>query len=135
MIIQKKIQSDLADAVKSKDKEKVSFLKVVINEFCIVASRLPNNPDKILSDDLALKELRKMNQNAIECGNDFEIEILKEYLPQMLDKTQTHDIIKDIINSLGSNNIGQIMGELRKNPNASKIDNKLASEIIRELLK
>lgn len=30
MIIQKKIQSDLADAVKSKDKEKVSFLKVVI---------------------------------------------------------------------------------------------------------
>lgn len=137
MNIQEKIREDLKDAVKSKNTEIITLLRVVIGEFSTVASRIPNNIDKILPDDLALKELRKMSQNAIECGNMNEVEILSKYLPSMFDEKQIRDVVEKIIidnNLSGAQSMGKVMGEIRKSPDAAKIDNKIASVIVKELL-
>ena len=137
MTIQETIKNDLMEAIKSKNVEVTSLLRVVTGEFSTVASRIPNNSDKILPDDLALKELRKMSQNAIECGNMNEVEILNKYLPSMFDENQIREVVEKIINDnnfSGVQNMGKVMGEIRKSPNASKIDNKIASTIVKELL-
>lgn len=137
MKLQEQIKNDLVLAMKSKNIEIISLLRVVVSEFSTVASRMENNTDKILSDEQALKEIRKMVQNAIECGNKNEVEILNKYLPSMFDENQIRIIIEKIIsdnNITGAQNMGKVMGEIKKHPDASKIDNKIASTIVKELL-
>ena len=78
-----------------------------------------------------------MSQNAIECGNMNEVEILSKYLPSMFDEKQIRDVVEKIIidnNLSGAQSMGKVMGEIRKSPDAAKIDNKIASVIVKELL-
>jgi uncharacterized protein YqeY len=137
MTIQETIKKDLMVAIKSKNVEVTNLLRVVMGEFSTVASRIPNNSDKILTDELALKELRKMSQNAVECGNMNEVNILSKYLPTMLGENQIKIIISNIIkdnNLSGMKDMGKTMGMINKLENSNLIDNKVASKIVKELL-
>jgi uncharacterized protein YqeY len=138
MSIQETIKNDLVVAMKSKNVETTSLLRVVLGEFSTVASRMPNNSEKVLSDDLALKEIRRMYENAKMMQNQFEIDTLDKYLPKMLSEDQIKNIIVTIIsekNISGIQNMGKVMGEIKLLPTASMIDNKIASNIVKELLK
>jgi uncharacterized protein YqeY len=84
MSLQETIKNDLVVAMKSKNVETTSLLRVVLGEFSTVASRLPNNTDKVLSDDLASKEIRRMYENAKLMQNQFEMDTLDKYLPKIL---------------------------------------------------
>lgn len=138
MTLQETIKNDLVVAMKSKNVETTSLLRVVLGEFSTVASRMPNNTDKILSDDLAIKEIRRMYENAKLMQNQFEIDTLDKYLPKMLSEDDIKNIVSTIIsenNISGMQNMGKIMMEIKKHPNSTMIDNKIASNIVKELLK
>lgn len=137
MTLQETIKNDLVVAMKSKNVETTSLLRVVLGEFSTVASRMPNNTDKVLPDDLAIKEIRRMYENAKLMQNQFEMDTLNSYLPKMLNEDDIKNIVSTIIsenNISGVQNMGKVMMEIKKHPNSSMIDNKIASNIVKELL-
>lgn len=129
MSIQKQLRADMISAMKSKDSEKLDYIRFVIGEF--------NKVGKEVDDTKAISILKGLKKGAKEMKNKFEIKILDSYLPQMLDEKDVNLIITDIIESIGWSdnlNIGKVMGEIKKHPNSAQIDGKLASSIVRQKL-
>jgi uncharacterized protein YqeY len=132
MSLQSQIREDMLAAMKSRDTEVVSLLRVVAGEF----GREMNNGIE-LPDDRVLAILRKMSENAIELGNQGEVEILDKYLPKMLGEQQIKTLVGGIIQTnkfSGMQDMGKVMGEIKKHPAAAQIDGKIASQLVRELL-
>lgn len=129
MSLQTQIREDMIAAMKAKDTETVSLLRVVAGEFGRIG--------KELSDEEAMKVIRKMSENAKELENQGEVEILDKYLPQMLGDTQVKTIVAGIIQAngyTGMQNMGRVMSTLKTHPMTARIDGKLASQITKELL-
>ncbi len=130
MTVQEQVKKDMVNAMKNKQNDKVSLLKVVIGEF--------NRIGKDLSDDKAIKEIRSMCENAKQMNNQFEVEVLEKYLPVMLDEEETRMIVVSIIeaqNYSSMKDMGKVMGQLKTHLKSAQIDNKLASNIVKDLLK
>jgi len=128
MNLQEKIKADMVAAMKNKNEDVKSLLRVVLGEF--------NQIGKEVSDEDAIRIIKKMKENAIEMGNQIEVDILDPYLPSMLEPKQLEILIKGIIqkNSFeGMKNMGKVMGELKTNY-GSTYDGKLASDIVRNNL-
>lgn len=129
MSLQTQIREDMVAAMKARDTEVVSLLRVVAGEFGRIG--------KDLSDEQATKVLRRMLENAKEFGNLTEVVILGKYLPTMLEKTQIKILVAGIIHKgkySGMQNMGKVMGEIKTLPMSAQIDGKIASGIVRELL-
>ncbi len=100
---------------------------------------------KVASDDDIIKIIEKLSKQREEAiklykqGSredlvaieEFEFNVLKEYLPQKLNEDQTREIIKNLYES-GTSTIGEYMKALSAYGN--NVDKKLASEIIKEFL-
>lgn len=129
MKLQEQIQEDLKKSILSKDNNKRDLLRVVIGEI--------NRIGKELNNETILKIIRKMQENAIELKNFTEETILNEYLPKLLTYNELEKIISDIIkinNFTTIKDTGRIMQEL-KNKHASQYDGKIASEIIKGIIR
>lgn len=129
MTVQEQIKTDMVNAMKSKDAMKTSLLRVVISEF--------NRIGKVVSDEVAIKEIRRLCENAKIMKNDYEIEVLETYLPTMLGDNEIKLVVTEIINAnnfSGMKDMGKVMGELKKHAKSSQIDNSIASKIVKELL-
>lgn len=133
MSLQSKIREDMVAAMKTKDRDTVELLRVVAGEF----GRKMWDVTVELSDEEAIKIIRKMSENAKELENLGEVEILKKYLPEMLGEIQIKTIVGGIIqkNSYsGMQDMGKVMGTLKIHPMTALIDGKISSRITRELL-
>lgn len=133
MSLQTQIREDMLAAMKARDTEVVSLLRVVAGEF----GRVMTDASKQLSDEEALKVIRKMSENAIELGNQGEVDILDKYLPKMLGELQIKTIVGGIIQAnkfQGMQDMGKAMGVIKNHPMSAQIDGKIASQITRELL-
>jgi len=125
-MVQKEIQDAMKVAMKSKDIEKRDFLRVVMGEFTRVG--------KELTDEQALKVIKKMHGNAIELGNEYEVSVLDQWVPKNLSE---EDLTKLIANIIADNeytemsDLGKIMQELKKH---SGVDMKFASKYAKELI-
>ena len=129
MNLQEQIRLDMVSAMKNREAETLSLLRVVAGEFGRIG--------KELTDEQVVKVLRKMVENATELGNLNEVKILDKYLPKMLGEGQIKEIIAGIINKngfAGIKDMGKVMAELKKVPVASQIDGKIASGFVKEML-
>ena len=129
MSIQEQVKKDMIEAMKNKDVDKTSLLKVLIGEF--------NRIGKDISDEKTIKEIRSMSENAKEMKNQFEVDVLKEYLPNMLDEEDVKDVVKSIIkdnNATSMKDMGVVMGSLKKHQKSTQINMKIANKIVREIL-
>lgn len=129
MTLQQKIIDDLKKAMKSKNQEKKSLLRVLIGEM--------NRQGKELSDDNVLKIIKKMKDNATELSNEKEISILDSYLPKMMDEKEIENLVNNIIkeNGFGSmKDMGKVMKEIKSRPDSATIDASFASKKAKELL-
>lgn len=129
MNLQKQIREDMVNAMKSRETETVSLLRVVTGEFSRVGKELTNEE--------VLKIIRRMSENAKELGNLNEFEILDKYLPKMLEPKEIKIIIKNIIETNDFNSIsqmGQVMGKIKQCKESSLIDMKSAGILVKELL-
>ena len=136
MSLQEQVKTDMISAMKSKDKETLSILRVLSGEFLRVKDENGNSV-KTVTDDEATEVIRKMVKNAKGLDNMKEVGILSKYLPVMLGEFQIKTIVSGIIHAnqySGMQDMGKVMGTLKTHPIAAQIDNKLASQITRELL-
>lgn len=124
MNIQERIKNDANKALIEKDKEKLSFLRVIIGEF--------NRVDKVVSDEKALNILKRLYENAKQLNNLLEIQILDEYLPKELSDFDLQKFIEQIVTDYNCKSIGEVMKVLKNS--GLNYDGKKASNIIKNLL-
>ena len=152
MSLQTKIEVKLGEALKAKDKETYSTLRLVVAAIkdAIIAKKIKEK--NILPDaDLMslLKKMVKQRNDSCEAYKKAgrsellaietkEIEIISSFLPKQLNEEETRKICEDTIKSLGASSIkdmGKVMGQLKKTSNSDSLDFSKVSNIIKEILK
>ena len=151
MGLREKIETDYKNALKSKDKNKISTYRLILAGIKDLDINNRSGPEKKETDDEDIKKLlkkmikqrsesievyKKNNRNDLLEIEQGEVAILAEYLPKQLSDEETKKICSDIVSSLGASSIkdmGKVMGELKKNY-ADKVDFAKAGMILKELL-
>jgi len=151
MSLRDKIETDYKNALKSKDKNKISTYRLILAGIKDLDINNRSGPQKKETDDEGIKKLlkkmikqrsesievyKKNNRNdLLEIELD-EVGVLSEYLPKQLSEEDTKKICSDIISSTRATSLkdmGKVMGELKKNY-SDTIDFSKAGAILKELL-
>ena len=151
MALKETIESEYKNALKSKDKTKISTYRLIlssIKDLDIVNRSGPNKKD---TDDEDIKKLlKKMVKQRAESIDIYkknnradlleveqnEYDILCSFLPKQLGDEETKKICSEIISKVGANSVkdmGKVMGELKKK-HADEIDFAMAGPLIKDLL-
>ena len=151
MSLREKIESDYKNALKSKEKNKISTYRLVLSGIKDLDISNMSGQNKKETDDndikKLLKKMVKQRTESIEVykkGNrkdlleieENEVAILSDYLPKQLDDQETKKICEDVIQKLGATSIkdmGKIMGELKKNYDDT-LDFSKTGAILKEIL-
>ncbi|EDM24236.1 GatB/YqeY domain-containing protein [Caminibacter mediatlanticus] len=117
---------------KKEDKVKANALMMLVD----TAQKIAKEKNEEVSEKHiieAAKKLSKMAKESIEAGIEEakkELAVYEEFLPKMLNEEDTKKVILEIIDEIGSKNIGEIMKKLKSR---GDIDLSLASRIIKEI--
>ena len=151
MSLKETIETEYKNALKAKDKTKISTYRLILSSIKDLDISNRSGPNKKVTDDEDIKKLlKKMVKQRTESmdiykKNDrtdlLEIEqneynILIGFLPKQLSEEETKKICVELISKLGANSIkdmGKIMGELKK-LHSDEIDFAKAGPIIKVLL-
>ena len=151
MSLRDKIDNNYKNALKSKDKNKISTYRLILSGVKDLDINNRSGPNKKETDDEDIKKLlkkmikqrsesieiyKKNNRTDLLEIEQGELDVLSEYLPKQLSAADTKKICEEIIKSSGASSIkdmGKVMGELKKN-HADTIDFSKAGQIIKNLL-
>ena len=151
MSLRDKIEADYKNALKSKDKNKISTYRLILAGIKDVDINNRSGPEKKETNDEDIKKLlkkmvkqrsesievyKKNNRNDLLEIEEGELAVISGYLPKQLSEEDTKKICVEIINSTGASSIkdmGKVMGELKKK-HADSIDFSKAGIILKELL-
>jgi len=151
MSLRDKIQSDYKNALKSKDKNKISTYRLILSGIKDLDINNRSGPDKKETDENDIKKLlkkmikqrsesievyKKSNRNDLLEIEKGEVDILSEYLPKQLGEEETKKLCSEIVEKTGASSIkdmGKVMGELKKN-HSDSIDFLMAGVILKEIL-
>ena len=151
MSLKQTIENEYKNALKSKDKNKISTYRLILSSIKDLDIVNRSGPNKKETDDEDIKKLlKKMVKQRAESIDIYkknnrtdllEIEqneyaILASFLPKQLSEEETRKICADVISKIGANSLkdmGKVMGELKKN-HAHEIDFSKAGSMIKELL-
>ena len=151
MSLREKIETDYKNALKSKDKNKISTYRLILAGIKDLDINNRSGAEKKETDDEDIKKLlkkmikqrsesieiyKKNNRTDLLEIEQGEVSVLSEYLPKQLSDEDTKKICKEIISSTGATSIkdmGRVMGEIKKT-HADTIDFSKAGVILKELL-
>ncbi|MFL2892209.1 MAG: GatB/YqeY domain-containing protein [Candidatus Pelagibacter sp.] len=151
MSLREKFESDYKNALKSKNKNKISTYRLILSGIKDLDINNRSGPNKKETNDedikKLLKKMIKQRSESIEVykknnrGDLLEIEenevnVLSEYLPKQMSEEETISICKQIIEKTGVSSIkemGKVMGELKQNY-SDTIDFSKAGALIKDLL-
>jgi hypothetical protein len=151
MPLKETFETEYKNALKSKDKTKISTYRLILSSIKDLDISNRSGPDKKITDDEDIKKLlkkmlkqrtesieiyKKNNRSDLLDVEQNEYDILISFLPKQLGEEETKKICSDIISKLGANSIkdmGKVMGELKKK-HADEIDFSKAGPLIKELL-
>ena len=151
MSLKVNIGTGYKNAVKSKDKIKISTYRLILSSIKDVDILNRSGPNKKETDDEDIKKLlkkmvkqrgesidiyKKNNRKDLLEVEQNEYEILISFLPKQLSEEDTKKICEEIILKLGTNSIkdmGKVMGELKKQ-HADEIDFAKAGSLLKQLL-
>ena len=151
MSLREKIEADYKNALKSKDKNKISTYRLILSGIKDLDINNRSGPNKKDTDDDDIKKLlkkmikqrsesievyKKNNRNDLLEIEENEVNVLSEYLPKQMSEEETISICKQIIEKTGASSIkemGKVMGELKQN-HSDTIDFSKAGALIKDLL-
>ena len=151
MSLRDKIETDYKNALKAKDKNKISTYRLILSGIKDLDINNRSGPDKKQTDENDIKKLlkkmikqrsesievyKKSNRNDLLEIEQSEVNILSEYLPKQLGEDETKKLCSEIIEKTGASSIkdmGKVMGELKKN-HSDDIDFSKAGSILKEIL-
>ncbi len=151
MSLRDKLETDYKNALKSKDKNKISTYRLILSGIKDLDISNRSGPNKKETDDNDIKKLlkkmikqrsesievyKKSNRNDLLEIEQGEVNVLSEYLPKQLGEEETRKLCSEIIEKTGALSIkdmGKVMGELKKN-HSDDIDFSKAGSILKDLL-
>ena len=151
MSLRDKIETDYKNALKSKDKNKISTYRLILSGIKDLDINNRSGPDKKETDENDIKKLlkkmikqrsesievyKKSNRSDLLEIEQSEVDVLSEYLPKQLGEEETRKLCSEIIEKTGASSIkdiGKVMGELKKN-HSDDIDFSKAGSILKEML-
>tara|TARA_B100001758_G_scaffold215858_1_gene201781 strand:+ start:61 stop:522 length:462 start_codon:yes stop_codon:yes gene_type:complete len=151
MALRETIETEYKNALKSKDKVKISTYRLILSSIKDLDIANRSGPNKKDTDDEDIKKLlKKMVKQRAESIDIYkkndrpdlleveqnEYDILCSFLPKQLNEDETKKICLEIISKVQANSvkdIGKVMGELKKN-HADEIDFAKAGPLIKDLL-
>jgi len=132
MKLQGQIKKDLTAAIKAKDEEKKSALRVILGEFS-------RRDKKEISDDEVVKILKKLNKAEREVlatkGDPADskfIETIENYLPKMAAEAEIRGWIAQNVDFAQYKNKMQAMGQIMKHFGATA-DGSAVKKILQEM--
>ena len=120
MSLREKIESDYKNALKSKDKNKISTYRLILSGIKDLDINNRSGPNKKDTDEEDIKKLlkkmikqrsesievyKKNNRNDLLEIEENEVNVLSEYLPKQMSEEETISICKQIIEKTGANSI------------------------------
>ena len=151
MELKNKINLDYNDALKAKDKSKISTYRWILSAIKDLDISNRSGPNKKDTDDDDIKKLlkkmikqraesidvyKKNNREDLLKIEENEHKILSDYLPKQLSEEETKRICSEVAQKLGANSIkdmGKVMGELKKNY-SDTLDFSKAGSLLKEIL-
>jgi hypothetical protein len=151
MSLKQTIETEYKNALKSKDKTKISTYRLILSSIKDLDIANRSGPKKKETDDEDIKKLfkkmvkqraesieiyKKNNRTDLLEVEQNEYDILIGFLPKQLSEEDTKKICEDLISKLGATSIkdmGKVMGELKKNY-PDEIDFAKAGVLLKQLL-
>ena len=151
MSLKQTIENEYKNALKSKDKNKISTYRLILSSIKDLDIVNRSGPNKKETDDEDIKKLlkkmvkqraesidiyKKNNRTDLLEVEQNEYDILLSFLPKQLSEDETKKICAEVISKIGATSLkdmGKVMGELKKT-HADEIDFSKAGSLIKELL-
>ena len=151
MPLKETIETEYKNALKAKDKTKISTYRLILSSIKDLDISNRSGPNKKETDDEDIKKLlkkmvkqrtesidiyKKNNRTDLLEVEQNEYNILTGFLPKQLSEEETRKVCTDTIAKLGASSakdMGKVMGELKK-LYSDKIDFSKAGPLIKELL-
>ena len=151
MSLKETIETEYKNALKSKDKIKISTYRLILSSIKDLDISNRSGPNKKETDDEDIKKLlKKMMKQRTESIDIYkknnrsdlleieqnEFNILSSFLPKQLNDEDTKKICEETISKLGASSIkdmGKVMGELKKK-HADEIDFSKAGALLKQML-
>ena len=151
MKLREKIENEYKNALKLKDKNKISTYRLILSGLKDLDIQNRSGPNKKNTDNEDIKKLLKKmikqrtesieiykknnRQDLLEIEQN-EVDIMFEYLPKQLNEEDTKKLCEETVKKINATSVkdmGKVMGDL-KNNNGDNIDFSLAGKIIKEIL-
>ena len=151
MSLKETIETEYKNALKAKDKSKISTYRLILSSIKDLDITNRSGPNKKETDDDDIKKLlkkmvkqraesieiyKKNNRTDLLEVEQNEHDILISFLPKQLSEEETKKICEQIISKTGANTIkdmGKVMGALKKEY-SDELDFAKAGSLIKELL-
>ena len=151
MSLKETIETEYKNALKSKDKTKISTYRLILSSIKDLEISNRSGPNKKETDDndvkQLLKKMIKQRSESIEIykknnGEDLlkveenEVGILSNYLPKQLSDEETKNVCLEVVKKINAQSVkdmGKVMGELKKNY-SDNLDFSKAGAILKEVL-
>jgi hypothetical protein len=148
MSLEQKINEDIKAAMLARESQKLNALRAV--KSAILLAKTQKGGGTGLDEESEIKILKQLvkqrqesaetylaqNRSDLAAEEQFQSDIIKGYLPQMLSEEEVESTLKGIIAQngfSGMKDMGKVMG-LATKTFAGKADNRLVSDIVKRLL-
>ncbi len=146
MSLMEKIRNDMKEAMKSKEKERLSTIRMLISE---IKKRQIDSGKEFDDNDIlrVIKSMVKSREDSVKAYKEGgredlaekeqkEIDVLKSYLPEQLSEKEIEKIVEEAIKESGAVSVRD-MGKVMKIVMAkygSQVDGKVVNRIVKEKL-
>ncbi len=140
------LQSDMKTAMKAKDKDTLSVVRMLkaaaMNEQINVGHDLTEEEElSVLSRELkqrkdSLAEFEKADRDDLVAHTKMEIEVVEKYMPSQLTDEEVKQIIADTVKEVGADSkadFGKVMGAVMPKLKG-QADGKLVNQTVKDLL-
>lgn len=142
MPVKDKISDDLKTAMKARDKDRVSGLRMMLSELKYAQAAVAMSVE--LPDDEAVKVISGYHKRLVKSLDDYpegerrdairrEIGLVEEYLPKKASADDVAKVVEGILSSAADRSFGALMKEAMAKLGSSA-DGRLVSQIIKDRL-
>ena len=151
MPLKETIEIEYKNALKAKDKTKISTYRLILSSIKDLDISNRSGPNKKETDEEDIKKLlkkmikqraesidiyKKNNREDLLKIEENEHKILSSYLPKQLSEEETKKVCSEVAEKLGASSIkdmGKVMGELKKNY-SDTLDFSKAGSLLKDIL-
>jgi uncharacterized protein YqeY len=144
-VTEKSIQDELVKAMKEKNRDAASVLKMIKTRIATEKGRRkdveelpPDDVLKIVKKEMkeigeTLESLKKAGAEERVAEEQNKIQVLEKFLPAMLSEEEVRALIQEAMEEVGRDNFGKVMKAVMSKA-AGKADGKLVSRLVKEAL-